>query len=256
MSTTTGRRALRATIVLALAIATIASVGRIAFSDGADDKPAPLTLAEGQHVADPPPFPGEHVEASPEPFTVPARAATPAGVTCPRGWSWFDNPVMHVGLCVPAGWGFTDFTSATPMTQIPSEQLTGLHLVSTRAFPWMPGDMPFDVIATRGIVDVEMMLLEPGIVATSECEPAAPRLVSGTTFLVCDQAYDALGLPALTGDVRAIKIAVPLLSTPDTAYPSADLLGARLLIIARLSPTTSLKEVDSLWKLVDSIRAS
>jgi len=77
--------------------------------------------------------------------------------------------------------------------------------------------------------------------------------VAGVTFLTCEQAYDDLGLPAATGLLRATKIAVPLLQPP---LGAPELAGARLLVIARTTPTTPLKEVDALWRLVDSIRAS
>lgn len=259
MSSTVAGRAhlVRAAVVLTLATAGVAGLSRIASSAadaGASDRQPPPTLVEGQPVSDPPGFPDEPATLAPDRFSVPASAPIPAGASCPAGWSWFENPSMHYGLCVPPGWGFTDFSAPDPLEQIPSVQLEGLHLVSASAFPWRPGARPFDAIRNRGIVDVELMLLEPGMAARGECEPAAPRPVADLTFLTCEQRYDALGLPAPTGTLRATKIAVPLTTTPAQSPGGPDLTGARLLVIARTSPVTPLGEVRTLWQLVDSIR--
>lgn len=244
MRTITSRRAARATAVLLLAIASVASIGRIAFSEDApltDRRPIPETPAIEQRTTQTSP-PSVGVSTSPS-------------SRCGQDRTWFDNPVMHVGFCVPNGWGFTDFTTPHPMQAVPREQLTNLHLLSARAFPWTPGTRPFDAIRARGIIDVEMTLLETGMVATTECEPSLPRPHATLRLLTCEQRYDTLGLPAPAGDLRAIKILVPLATTPDPVHDAPGLAGARLLVIARTSEATTTQEVEQLWQLVDSIAA-
>ncbi|HEX9776446.1 MAG TPA: hypothetical protein VGB83_12820 [Actinomycetota bacterium] len=237
------RRLARASLVSAVALGALASVLLLAArGDDHQSKPRPPALAEP--AARTPDDDGA---------TVPVEARGTTALTCAGGWTPFANPVVHYGLCIPPGWGFSDFTTTGPMTDIPRRMLNNLHLLSADAFPWTPGDFPFDLVRERGVVDVELNLLPSDAPASTECEPADPRRVGTLTFLTCAQAYDDLGQPAEAGDVYATKIVVPLVTTPERIGPGPSLAGARLLVIVRTArPMT--EEVSLPWRVVDSIR--
>ena len=238
------RRALRALAVLIAALAGIAVAGLAATSDE-PSKPGPV-VHEGTAAEAPLPPPDETASPSPSIEAVPARADAPADAHCLDGWSYFDNPVMHYGLCTPPGWGFSAFSGIAPLNRIPGAQLDNLHLLGN-AFPWHPGTMPFDAVRS-GAFDVELDLLPAGATASGECEPANKLLVGLVTFLSCEQLYDDAGMPALTGTLRAIKVIVPLRSEPVDGGA-----GARLLVIARTRTAASPLEVTTLWQIIRSI---
>ncbi|MGZ6497021.1 MAG: hypothetical protein ACXVD9_12985 [Actinomycetota bacterium] len=136
-------------MLLAAALTFVAAgLGAAGAASDEPSKPGP-SIAEGT---------GRTIEQSS--LTVPARAPAPGG-RCPQAWSYFDNTVMHYGLCVPPGWGFSDFSSPDPMDAVPVPQLENLHLLGD-AFPWVPGRLPFDVIQASGALDVELDLLPAG----------------------------------------------------------------------------------------------
>jgi hypothetical protein len=174
------------------------------------------------------------------------------GIACARGWSFFDNPALHYGICLPPGWGFTELDSTAPLERIRSRTLANLRVFSPDAFPWHPGDRPIDAIVARGIQEIELDLLEPGAAASTECEPSTPLAVAARTFLTCEQTYDALGIPAVVGVARAIKVVVPLVRAADLAAGRIE--SARLLVVARHATGSSDGEVDALWRIVRSIR--
>jgi hypothetical protein len=237
----------RALLVASVAIISI-SLAVLAATSDEPSKPGPIAR-EGALVAAPNLPSDETPPAAPLTGSVPARAPIPAGVLCPTDWSYFDNPVMHYGLCVPPGWGFSDFTSPVPLDRVPAVQLENLHLLGN-AFPWHPGALPFDAIMT-GVLDVELDILPASIRSTGECEPASKQLVGALTLLTCEQRYDNAGLPSAAGLLRALKAIVPLQSPP--ADGSSDLAGARLLVIARSRASASIGEVTTLWQIVRSI---
>jgi hypothetical protein len=225
-----------------------------ASSDDGGGKPAGTYHAEDVPVTAPAEPVGEQAPAVPEPFTVPATTDPPVGVSCAEDGTWFDNPVMHYGLCVPQGWGFTDLSSPQPLARIPSVMLTNLHLVNDAAFPWTPGTLPFDAVRARGVLDVELNLLEPGAEASTECEPSARRTVASLRVLTCTQHYDIFGSPAATGSLRADKVNVGLRSTPIDLVGGPSLEGAALQIVLRAAVLATPEEVDTLWQIVGSIR--
>ncbi len=176
---------------------------------------------------------------------MPARAAAPTGLACPSGGSYFDNPVMHYGLCVPPRWGFTDFRQAAPLDQIPALQLENLHLLGN-AFPWRPGSLPFDAVR-QGAFDVELDVLPASAQSSDECQPVTKKPLGASSVLTCEQSYDNAGMPAAKGSLRALKVIIPLRSAP------LDEPGARLLIIARSRAGASSAEVTTLWQIVQSV---
>lgn len=241
------RYASRALVVVSVAII-IAALAVFAATSDEPSKPG-HAAREGALVAAPNP---PRDEAAPAPSlggTVPARAPIPAGVTCPADWSYFDNPVMHYGICTPPGWGFSDFRSIGALERVPAVELENLHLLGN-AFPWRPGVMPFDAIKA-GALDVELDVLPASARSSTECEPSTRQIVGLLTFLTCEQRYDDAGLPSLSGVLRALKVIVPLRTQP--ADGSGELAGARLLVIARSSAIASVKEVTTLWQIVRSI---
>jgi hypothetical protein len=151
---------------------------------------------------------------------------------------------MRYTMCVPSGWGFSDFSSAAPLDRIPVAELENLHLLGN-SFPWRPGTLPFDAVRS-GAFDVELDLLPADASANGECEPSNKLLVASLTFLTCEQLYDDDGLPALIGTLRAIKVIVP---------PRDAQAGAQLLVIARARVSALPQEVTTLWQLIRSIRA-
>lgn len=236
---------------VAASLVALAPVGaRLALGD--DAKSDAHTLPENASVPDPAEPAGEHQEPVVAPFTTPAAAADARG--CPNGWSRFDNPALHYRICLPEGWGFTDFSRPEPLTEIPSRMLENLHVLSPEGFPWRPGDAPFEVIERGSVVNIELNLLEPDVASVIECEPAAPVAVAKATFLTCEQAYDELGLPAEVGRVRALKVIAPLQRTPLRLHPLFDPTGARLQVIVRSALSTG-KEANLAWRIVQSICA-
>jgi hypothetical protein len=242
------RYASRALIVVSIAII-IATLAVFAATSDEPSKPGPAAR-EGALIATPNLPPDEAAPAMSPAGSVPARVPIPAGVTCPTGWSYFDNPVMHYGICVPPGWGFSDFSSATALDRVPAVELENLHILGN-AFPWRPGVLPFDAIEA-GAFDVELDVLPASARSSTECEPATRQIVALLTFLTCEQQYDDTGLPSASGVLRALKVIVPLRTTP--ADGSGEPAGARLLVIARSSVTASVKEVTTLWQIVRSIQ--
>jgi len=245
---------LRAAMVALSVLAALTGLAVAAFPDDGGGKPSGTYHAEGAAVAPPSEPLGERAPDIPDAFTVPALTEPPVGVSCAEGWTWFDNPVMNYGLCVPPGWGFTDLSAPDPLAEIPSVMLTNLHLVNDVAFPWVPGTLPFDAVRARGLLDVELNLLEPGAEASTECEPATPRAVSSLQVLTCTQFYDLFGLPAATGSLRADKVNVPLRSTPVDVVGGPSLEGAAIQVVLRSSILSAPKEVDTLWQVVGTIR--
>jgi len=243
------RHTSRALVVVCVAMISVAFVV-IAATSEEPSKPGPIAR-EGALVSAPIPPPDETAPVASIGGTVPARAPIPDGVTCPVDWSYFDNPVMHYGICVPPGWGFSDFRSPTALDRIPAVELENLHLLGN-AFPWRPGVLPFDAIKA-GAFDVELDVLPASARSSTECEPATREIVGLLTFLTCQQQYDDAGLPSPSGVLRALKVSVPLRTTPADAF--GDLAGARLLVIARSSATASVKEVTTLWQIIRSIHS-
>lgn len=232
------RRARRALVVSLTAIIAV-GIAALAATSEEPSKPGPVLAPEGAFAA-----------ASAHALNdtrVAARAPVPEGVTCPDGWSYFDNPVMHYGMCIPPGWGFSDFQGPDPLEAIPSVTLENLHLLGN-AFPWRPGTLPFDAVR-RGATDVELDVLQTGASSSGECAPSTQRLLGSLSILTCEQLYGDDGLPALGGSLRALKVIVPLRTGP------ADEPGARLLIIARTATTASLAEVTTLWQIVRNVHA-
>ncbi|HLW18153.1 MAG TPA: hypothetical protein VKV69_12440 [Actinomycetota bacterium] len=234
-----GRRAHRVVMVASIAIIGVGIFALAATSEEAS-KPGPVPQHEGGVIAPP-------AEAAASVDPAPASAPLPEGVTCPPDWSYFDNPVMHYGLCIPAGWGFSDFRGPDPLDRIPSAMLENLHLLGN-AFPWRPGTMPFDAVR-RGATDIELDVLPADATSSDECQPSTKRLLGILSVLSCEQLYGTDGLPAATGLLRALKVIVPLRTGP------ADEPGARLLLIARTRTAASLAEVTTLWQIVQYVHA-
>jgi hypothetical protein len=237
----TGRRARSVLIVASIAIIGVGIFALVATSEEGS-KPGPVPQREGGIAASPA---ATGLAGTDTEQTIAALATRPAGVTCPTEWSYFDNPVMHYGLCVPPTWGFSDFRGADPLDRIPNVQLENLHLLGN-AFPWRPGTMPFDAVR-QGATDIELDVLPPDTQAVDECEPSTKKLLGFLAVLTCEQLYDEAGMPAVSGTLRAIKVVVPL-RTPPVDEP-----GARLLIIARTRASASLGEVSTLWQIVQNV---
>lgn len=237
MRTSVRAGVLSVVVALALAGATIA-----ALSVTETPKPPPQGARDAMDAApDPPPSPG-----------VPASSAPAHGIACPGAWSYFDNPALHYGMCLPPGWGISDLESPDPLTTVPAGRLASLHVLSPEAFPWRPGDLSFDAIVARDAFALELSILEPDARASTECEPSTAAIVASRTYLWCEQSYDAFGLPAGAGAVRALKVVVPLVRA--AAVGGLRVLDARLLVIARFPATKAREEVDTLWRVVRSIR--
>ena len=235
------RRARRSLMVALIAIVGVCIAGLAAISDE-PSKPGPVAKREGSFAPQAARDAGAASAAA-----VPARAAAPTDIACPSGWSHFDNPVMHYGLCVPPGWGFTDFRQAAPLDQIPARQLENLHLLGN-AFPWRPGSLPFDAVS-QGAFDVELDVLPASAQSSDECQPMIRKQLGTSSVLTCEQSYDNAGMPAAKGSLRALKVIIPLRSAP------LDEPGARLLIIARSRAGASSAEVTTLWQIVQSVHA-
>ncbi len=246
----------RIAMVLAVSVASLVGIQALVALGDPSEKPAGPTYPEDRSVPPPGEPDGESVRAVPAPFTVPVASDAPRGVACPNEWTWFDNPVMHYGLCVPPGWGFSDLTVEDPATELPSAQLTNLHLLSANAFPWQPGAALFDAVEEREVVAIELTLLEADAASVTECEPRTPESVGGRTFLTCRQPYDVFGLPAKAGPTEATKVIVPLDRTPIRMHPLAEPTGARLLAVVRQSTDLRGKEANLAWHVIQSIRPS
>jgi hypothetical protein len=236
------RRARSVLLITSIAIIGVGIFALVATSEEGS-KPGPVPQREGGIAASPAAANG--VAGTDTEQTVAAQVAVPTGVTCPTAWSYFDNPVMHYGLCIPPAWGFSDFRGPDPLDRIPTVQLENLHLLGN-AFPWRPGTMPFDAVR-QGVSDIELDVLPPDTQAVDECEPTTKKVLGVLSVLTCEQSYDEAGMPALTGTLRAIKVVVPLRTPP------ADEPGARLLIIARTRTSASLGEVSTLWQIVQNV---
>ena len=232
------RRARRALIVVLAAIVAVGFAALAATSEESP-KPGPALPPEGAFAA----APAQGLNDA----TVAARTPIPAGVTCPSSWSYFDNPVMHYGLCIPPGWGFSDFRGTGPLDRVPTGMLENLHLLGN-AFPWRPGAMPFDAVR-QGATDIELDVLQGGATSTDECRPSTQRQFGTFSVLSCEQQYGSDDLPATKGSLRALKVIVPLRTGP------ADEPGARLLVIARTRTVASAAEVTTLWQIVQNIHA-
>jgi hypothetical protein len=239
-------RALRRAGIVVAVLSAALGIAAFAAMSSEQTKQGPV-VAEGTATSSP--------DAGPTvtPSTVPAPTTPPDGGRCAQGWRFFDDPVLHYSLCTPPGWGFSDFMSPRPMDAIPGRELEDLHLLSPGAFPWQHGRLPFDAIRTAGISDVELDLLSADPPAGAECVPSEPMAVAGRTFLTCEQHYDTNGLPADSGELRALKVIVPLQRTPADGDPMVQ--NPRLLVIARVRSSASSQEVDTLWQIVRSIRA-
>ena len=234
-----GRRARRSLLVASIAIIGVGVLALAATSEE-PSKPGPVLPPEGALQASP----ATEIGAT---ETVTGRAQLPSGVTCPDGWSYFDNPVMRYGLCVPPGWGFSDFRGSEPLDHIPTAMLENLHLLGN-AFPWRPGTMPFDAVR-QGATDIELNVLPGGATSGDECQPSTKRQLGRLTVLTCEQPYGSDELPAPRGQLHALKMIVPLQAGP------ADEPGARLLVIARTRTAASPAEVTALWQIVQNIHA-
>jgi len=234
----------RALGVLALSGILLSAFGLVAHGDDTAGKPPQPVFPEDATVPLPPFPPGEEPIAVPEPFTVPARAGT-----CPNGGSLFDNPVLRYRICVPSGWGFTDFVHQGALDEIASETLENLHLIKpvSRA----PGVAPFDDIARGRLVDIELDIAEPGISFGSSCEPTTRVLEDA---LMCEHLLNSLGLPAPIGTIRAITIVIPLASAPVRLHPLHDPAGSSLLVIVRAARADT-KGVDRAWDVLESLSA-
>ena len=231
------RRARRALVVLLTAIVAV-GIAALAATSEEPSKPGPTIRPEGSFA---PP-----TQASNE-ARVTASAPVPNGVACPGGWSYFDNPVMHYGMCIPPGWGFSDFRDSDPLETVPTVMLENLHLLGN-AFPWRPGTMPFDAVR-RGATDIELDVLQTGAASTDECRPSTQQQLGALSVLSCEQLYGDDGMPAGKGSLRALKVIVPLRTGP------VDEPDARLLVIARTRTAASLAEVTTLWQIVQHVHA-
>jgi len=142
----------RAVTATALAIGVLAGLGAyLAYTVGPDRPPplAPEPPATPPAVPQGKPEEGALPEGTPGPTRaaaegppVPVAATPPAGVSCPSGWLFFDNPALHYSICYPAAWGFTDFSTTSPLSAIPARGLGSVNILSADAFPY-PADVPF-----------------------------------------------------------------------------------------------------------------
>jgi hypothetical protein len=232
------QRLRRRALPVAVSAMALVGIAALAAISGEPSKPGPIVPLDGASAS------SAADSAAP---TVPAITSPPDGVTCPGGWTYFDNPVAHYGLCVPQAWGFSDFRRTERLDRIPVVQLENLHLLGN-AFPWRPGTMPFDAVR-QGAIDVELDVLPPAAQSGDECVPSTPKLIGALTVLTCEQIYGDDGLPAPSGLMRALKVIVPLATGP------ADEPGARLLVIARSRTWATLGEVTTLWQIVQHVHA-
>jgi hypothetical protein len=164
--------------------------------------------------------------APPPPRDITTVPASSAGVSCPSGWTGFENPVLRYSVCYPSAWGFTDLAGAEPLPAVPTRSMRNLRLLSANGFPWVAGTSTFDAVA-RGVTEVELNAMQPGAIFENECAPVA----NASGLLSCEQSLD--------GSIKALKVVVPLAS------------GAQLLVIVRSSTS---QEVDHAWQIVRSIR--
>lgn len=237
----------RRLLALVLTITALGSIGVMrALSSPGDGKPGPSPVAENATV----PGPDDEVKTE---YTVSAVTAPRAGTSCPAGWSYFDNPVLHYGICYPAGWGFSDFTAPAPMTQIPSRQLENLHLLSPKAFPWNVGDASFDAITARGMTDIELDILQAGATVETGCDPSTTLQVANLTLRSCEEALNALGEPVTSGSgvIRSLTIVLPLAQAPSSDTSAA---GSRLQIVVRAAFEDFGKEAELVWQIAKTVR--
>lgn len=253
----TRRAARRIVLVGTIVLVAAAAGGRgvyVALSGEHASKPGSKATSESSPVPQPPaPDDDPTVVTAPAPDTA-AITTPPDGISCPSSWYYFDNPVMHYGLCYPPGWGFTDFSQPEPMTVVPGKKLESLHLASKEAFPWSPGRSSFDAIREDGMIDLELDLLPANARPSSECEPSKTTIVDDLTLLSCEETYDDLGSSDPAGSIRALKVVVPLRRTPLQTQPEADRAGARLLVIARAAVVSYSRVTDLLWQLAKTVR--
>jgi hypothetical protein len=239
------KKHLRVAIATTLALASVVGT-RAAFSD---DKPG-AALAENRSVADAPA--PEPARAAPSPYLVPARQSPATASTCPPAWNYFDNPALHYAICYPSGWGFTEYDAPLALTAVRSQTLGNLHLAGPEAFPWPDGDRSIDAVASRGVIDIELDLVDPSSTKENDCTPSPVR-VSARTFLACEEHLDALGMPASNGPIHTLEVvfdlARPVMTTDVFPAPA----GAQLVAIVRAPAAAFAKEVDLLWQLVGTI---
>jgi hypothetical protein len=236
----------RTVISCALALGALLAFGiRGAASDAGQTKPGPGTLIEGAPVTDPPL--GETAE--PAPFTIPAESALPRE-SCPDDWRAFDNTAMHYTLCYPPAWGFTELRAPDPLEQLRSVTLGSLRLLNM--FPWKTGDRVFDAVLARGGIVIELNVV-PKDAPLDPVNPAcalASRVIEGTTFDACEESIDATtGQRAPLGPLHVLRVAVPLLRTPERITAKAP-QASRLMIVVRSQAARFQEEASLIWQIV------
>ena len=129
-------------VVSGLAVFGLAVGSYVGYTQVGDSKDSEAPLPEGVSVISPPPV--DPVVPLPPLLDVSAAAPVRDGVSCPAGWLFFDNPVVHYYLCYPPGWGVPDATGFQRLITIPGEQLYGLTFWAQELFAEAPAATPPD----------------------------------------------------------------------------------------------------------------
>lgn len=223
-------------------------------------KPATTTLSEG---------PVETTAPEPTLAPVPASSVPPAGVACPPGWLFFDNPVVHYSLCYPSGWGISDFSTPNPLDTIPRKALGDVYILSPEAFPNPVGvdfaRSPPDVQARlKEAITIDVSVFPPGV-SSQGCKPSMPVVMSGVRGVECEDTYDILPGPEVqfspNGSLHTLVIWLPLnrLPEPDPAVPRSVLQeqpssGFQLAINVTGPVARHFDQGSVPWQVLDTIR--
>lgn len=181
------------TRLLAIGAITVGMVAGSALIAGSRDaKPTTVT----------PDRPGVDPLASSRAMVVPTAIAAPAW--CPNDWVGFRNPIVGYDTCYPRGWGFTDLRSPGPLATLRGTSLGAVRLLSADAFPWTRGQIPEEVVAARGIIEVEVASVArymPDTANDRDCTPSARTTAIGGAA-VCEQRIGlASGIPDPNGEL-------------------------------------------------------
>jgi hypothetical protein len=242
-------------------------------SDGPPALPVgiPLTLPpKPQEKAAEPSLP-EGVGATPitpQPAlpSVAAASVPPLGVTCPPGWAFFDNPVVHYSICYPPGWGFSNFSTANPLSTIPGRELYSLNILSPDAFPYPIGQ---DVVQSQPdvlqqVISVTAEVFPPGG-KREGCAPSTPLTVSGVQGTLCEDIYDILPGPEVRfspqGSRHTLVVFLPLSRPPelDPEIPQSlakeqPISGFQLAIYVTGPTSRYQNDPDLQWQIANTVR--
>ena len=201
------------------------------------------------------------------PDTVPTNTSPPSGVTCPEGWHFFDNPVVHYSICYPSGWGFVDYPASEagirsgPATELPVEELIDVVIWGPGTFPLPPRfDFSNESPETREKFD-QAIRVNVSIFATHDerggCMPSMPITEASGQRVWCEDTYDLLPGPETRFGPDGTRHALVLLMPLTQAIEKTPWVGTAdfQLYITVISPSVTYPETKSLqWQIIDTVR--